>query len=172
MILLGCLLAFGAAVAPRVFLVLAWIFSARWPYVWGGDFLLPLLGIIFLPFTTIMYMLVWTPKGIDGWDWMWIILGLFLDLWTWSQVWANRQKGMEVAQSYYGSGAGSGPSDGSRSASSGSSSASSVSSSTAAAASVPAATATPPAVTTPPPAATAPPDASGASPSPGGEPPA
>jgi hypothetical protein len=104
MILLGCLLAFGAAVAPRIFLVLAWIFSARWPLVWGGDFILPLLGILFLPYTTIMYMLVWTPRGIDGWDWMWIILGLFLDLWKWAQVWANRQRGMEVAQGYYGSG--------------------------------------------------------------------
>ena len=48
MILLGCLLALGLAVAPRFFLVLAWIFSARWPIVWQGEFLIPLLGIIFL----------------------------------------------------------------------------------------------------------------------------
>ena len=36
MILLGCLLAFGLAVAPRAFLILAWIFSERWPVVWGA----------------------------------------------------------------------------------------------------------------------------------------
>jgi hypothetical protein len=105
MILLGCLLAFGASVAPRLFLLLAWLFSARWPLVWRGDFILPLLGIIFLPYTTIMYMLVWTPGGIDGWDYMWVILGLFLDLWKWAQVWANREKGREIAQTYYSSGA-------------------------------------------------------------------
>jgi hypothetical protein len=158
MILLGCLLAFGAAVAPRVFLVLAWIFSARWPLVWGGDFILPLLGIIFLPFTTIMYMLVWTPRGIDGWDWMWIILGLFLDLWKWSQVWANRQKGLEVAQGYYGSGTAGG------SSASGSSSLSASSSAGASdAASSPAGGARPPASTTPA-------ESSGGS-SAGGEPP-
>ena len=29
MILFGCLLAFGAAVAPRIFLVLAWIFLGQ-----------------------------------------------------------------------------------------------------------------------------------------------
>jgi len=104
MILLGCLLAFGLAVAPRIFLVLAWIFSARWPFVWQGDWLVPLLGIIFLPYTTIMYMLVWAPNGIDGWDWLWILLGVLLDVWKWQQVVANRKAGMEQAQRYYPSG--------------------------------------------------------------------
>jgi hypothetical protein len=92
MILLGCLLAFGLAVAPRIFLVLAWIFSERWPIVWGGDFLVPLLGIILVPYTTVMYMLVWKPTGIDGWDWLWILLGLFLDITHWTQSAANRKQ--------------------------------------------------------------------------------
>jgi hypothetical protein len=92
MILLGCLLALGIAVAPRVMLILAWIFSNRWPIVWGGDWIMPLLGIIFLPFTTIMYMLVWKPTGIDGWDWLWIILGLILDVIHWGQVVQNRKE--------------------------------------------------------------------------------
>ena len=90
MILLGCLLAFGIAVAPRFFLILAWIFSDRWNVVWKGDFLMPLLGIIFLPFTTVMYMLAWSPTGIQGWDWLWIILGLFLDLTHYAQVAQNK----------------------------------------------------------------------------------
>ena len=92
MILLGCLLAFGLAVAPRAFLILAWLFSERWPIVWGGDFLLPLLGIVFVPYTTVMYMLVWSPTGIQGWDWMWIALGLFLDVSHWAQTAANRKQ--------------------------------------------------------------------------------
>jgi hypothetical protein len=92
MILLGCLLAFGLAVAPRAFLILAWLFSERWPVVWGGDFLLPLLGIVFVPYTTVMYMLVWSPTGIQGWDWMWIALGLFLDVSHWAQTAANRKQ--------------------------------------------------------------------------------
>jgi hypothetical protein len=106
MILLGCLLAYGAAVAPRVVLVLAWIFSQRWPLVWQGDFILPLLGIILLPYTTIMYLLTWTlVGGIEGWDWMWILLGLFLDVMKWSQVLANRKEAVTQAQRYYPSGA-------------------------------------------------------------------
>jgi hypothetical protein len=91
MIILGCLLAFGLAVAPRFFLVLAWLFSDRWNVVWHGDFFLPLLGIIFLPFTTVMYMLVWTAGGIQGWDWLWIALGLFLDFTQYAQSAANRK---------------------------------------------------------------------------------
>jgi hypothetical protein len=92
MILLGCLLAMGIAVAPRVVLVLAWIFSERWHIVWGDAWLVPLLGIIFLPFTTVMYMLVWTVGGIEGWDWLWIGLGLFIDLTHYAQAAANRNR--------------------------------------------------------------------------------
>ena len=106
MILLGCLLAFSIAVAPRAVLVLAWIFSDRWPLVWQGDWIVPLLGIIFLPFTTIMYMLTWTfTGGIEGWDWMWILLGLFLDLSKWMGLWGNRKEATQQAQRYYPSGA-------------------------------------------------------------------
>ncbi|MFN2136950.1 MAG: hypothetical protein ACK2UK_13405 [Candidatus Promineifilaceae bacterium] len=83
----GCLLAIGIGLAPRIFLVLAWIFSARWDLVWRGDWLVPLLGIIFLPFTTVMYMLAWSaPGGVQGWDWMWVALGLLLDIMKWSAM--------------------------------------------------------------------------------------
>ena len=92
MFLLGCFLAFGIVVAPRVMLILAWIFSSRWDVVWRGDWLWPLLGIVFAPFTTIMYMLCWTPAGIQGWDWMWIFLGVLLDIMKWGQVLQNRER--------------------------------------------------------------------------------
>jgi hypothetical protein len=93
MLIGGCLLAFAAAFAPRVVLILAWIFSARWDVVWRGDWLVPLLGIVFLPYTTIMYLLVYTPTGIQGWEWMWIGLGVLLDIMKWSQI-ANNRKGI------------------------------------------------------------------------------
>ena len=91
MFLLGCFLAIGISIAPRLMLILAWIFSERWDLVWQGAWLWPLLGIIFAPFTTIMYMLSWSAVGgIQGWDWMWIILGVLLDVMKWSQVANNR----------------------------------------------------------------------------------
>lgn len=92
MILLGCLLGLAIAFAPRVMLLLAWLFSERWDRVWQGSWFLPLIGIILLPYTTVMYMLVWSPTGIQGWDWMWIGLGVILDIMKWQQVAANRQR--------------------------------------------------------------------------------
>ena len=53
---------------------------------------MPLLGIILLPFTTIMYMLAWSPAGIPGWDWMCIVLGVMLDIMKWGQIANNRKK--------------------------------------------------------------------------------
>jgi hypothetical protein len=81
----GCLLALGIGLAPRIFLILAWIFSERWDIVWQGNWFLPLLGIIILPYTTVMYMLSWNAvTGITGWDWLWIALGVMLDIMKWS----------------------------------------------------------------------------------------
>ena len=93
MLLFGCLIAFAVALAPRVVLILAAIFSARWDLVWSGkSFIWPLLGIIFAPYTTVMYMLVWNPAtGITGFDWIWIILGVVLDIMKWSSIINNRQ---------------------------------------------------------------------------------
>jgi hypothetical protein len=83
----GCLLALGIGLAPRIFLILAWIFSQRWNVVWQGDWLIPLLGIIFLPYTTVMYMLAWqAPNGVTGWEWMWVVLGVLLDIMKWSSL--------------------------------------------------------------------------------------
>lgn len=92
MCVFGCLVAFVAGFAPRLVLILAWIFSPRWHLVFD-NWVLPLLGIIFLPYTTIMYLLSWSPGiGIVGWDWMWIILGVLLDIWKWSAIAQNRRQ--------------------------------------------------------------------------------
>lgn len=96
----GCLIAMVASVAPRLVIILAWLFSDRWDAVWD-TWIWPLLGFIFLPYTTIMYVLVWTPAtGISGWDWLWIGLGVLLDIMKWGQI-ANNRKGIP----YYPEGA-------------------------------------------------------------------
>ena len=91
MLLFGCLLAFGAAFAPRLILILAWIFGRRWDLVWQGNWIVPVLGIIALPYTTIMYLLVWSPTGLHGFDWVWLLLGIMLDFMKWSQIARNRE---------------------------------------------------------------------------------
>jgi hypothetical protein len=98
MLLFGCFLAFGAAFAPRLVLILAWIFGRRWDLVWQGNVIVPLLGIIFLPYTTIMYLLVWSPAGLSGFDWIWLGLGVMLDVMKWGQLARSRSEGFPGSQ--------------------------------------------------------------------------
>ena len=94
MLLIGCAIAFLVALAPRVVLILAAIFSERWDLVWGGNWVWPVLGVILAPYTTVMYMLSWNPvTGITGFDWFWIILGVMLDIMKWAQI-ANNRRGI------------------------------------------------------------------------------
>jgi len=88
----GCLLALAASVAPRLVFLFMWIFGTRINLVFD-TWIWPLLGVIFIPYTTIMYVLVWqVGVGIQGWDWLWIGLGLMLDIMKWGQIVANRNE--------------------------------------------------------------------------------
>ena len=71
---------------PRVFGAFWWIFQpARWQTAFNNLFggtlwwIWPVLGIVFLPWTTIMYVIV-APGGVTGWDWLWIGLMLIADI--------------------------------------------------------------------------------------------
>ncbi|MFN8483212.1 MAG: hypothetical protein U0768_09255 [Anaerolineae bacterium] len=69
---------------PRVVGALWWLFQPAiwqlafngWPVAW---WLWPVAGIIFLPWLTLMYVLV-APGGIVGWDWLWLGLALVADI--------------------------------------------------------------------------------------------
>ena len=70
---------------PRVFGAFWWIFQPlRWEAAfggWGGGlwWIWPVLGIVFLPWTTLMFVLV-APGGVVGWDWLWIGLMVVGDI--------------------------------------------------------------------------------------------
>ena len=88
-----CLFAFLAVMFPRVADILLWIARpTQFMAPFNGNYLWPILGIIFLPFTTLIYVFVWTPGvGIIGWDWLWLGLAVFLDIAHWTQTgWQNR----------------------------------------------------------------------------------
>ena len=64
---------------PRIAALIWWIF---WPTRWTaafGSIIWPILGIIFLPWTTLMYVIVANPFG-GFWDWLFLILAIFADL--------------------------------------------------------------------------------------------
>jgi CDP-diglyceride synthetase len=77
---MGCLLALVAAISPRLALVLVWIFTNLVDRAFEG-FLVPLLGLLLLPFTTLIYVLAYQPRvGVTGWGWFFVFLGLLFDL--------------------------------------------------------------------------------------------
>jgi hypothetical protein len=87
----GCLFAIFAGFAPRVALLLIWLFTNLVDRAFTG-ILWPLLGIIFLPFTTIMYVLVWVPGvGVTGWRWVWVVVGVLLDIGSYGSSAARRR---------------------------------------------------------------------------------
>ena len=61
--------------------------------VFNDFFLWPLLGLIFLPFTTLMYTILWGPGGLTGADWIWVGIAFVLDLghYTYS-AYGNREQ--------------------------------------------------------------------------------
>src|SRR4051794_40217858 len=67
-------------VGPRAGLALWWLLDqARFNLVYD-NFVLPLLGFIFMPVTTIMYTIVWRAGGLDGWGFFWMALAILGDL--------------------------------------------------------------------------------------------
>ena len=81
---MGCLLALLAGFAPRVALVLVWIFSDLVDRAYNG-LLIPLLGLILFPYATLFYVLAYSPvTGVNGWGWFFVILGFIFDLGHWA----------------------------------------------------------------------------------------
>jgi hypothetical protein len=75
-----CIFTILVLLGPRVAGAIWWIANpARWSQAFNGSWLWPLLGLIFLPWTTLMFLLVF-PLGVVGWDWLWLGLGLLSDI--------------------------------------------------------------------------------------------
>lgn len=77
---MGCLFAILGGLFPRVALVLLWIFTNDVDRAYDS-FILPLLGLIFLPLTTLVYAVAWSPVGgVEGIEWLFVALAFVLDL--------------------------------------------------------------------------------------------
>jgi hypothetical protein len=90
-----CLFALFAATFPRFGTLFIWLarpnqfmnsFNDKW---WWA-----ILGIIFLPFTTLMFViLTWGAGGLYGWDWFWIVMAVVIDLMHYSSTaYYNRER--------------------------------------------------------------------------------
>ena len=80
-----CLALTAGFIGPRVALLLWWIIDDNRVDLAFGSWVWPVLGVIFLPWTTLAYLVVWSPVvGVDGWEWIIVALGFVLDLATYS----------------------------------------------------------------------------------------
>lgn len=78
---LGCLFVLVALFSPRLALFFMWILTpwvdrAFGPWIW------PLLGLIFLPLTTLIYVILWNTggHGVAGWEWFFVVFAAFGDV--------------------------------------------------------------------------------------------
>jgi hypothetical protein len=88
---MGCLFALIAVLSPRFAIFLLWAFTNYVDRAFSGWFL-PLVGLVFAPWTTLMYVLVDAPAGpIHVAGWICVAIGVFLDLSAWGQAAQNRR---------------------------------------------------------------------------------
>jgi hypothetical protein len=76
---MGCAILLLSAIGPRLALAFTWIFTGfvdrAYDEIW-----VPILGFIFLPWTTLVYALVYDGKGVSPFGWFLVILALFADI--------------------------------------------------------------------------------------------
>ncbi len=76
-----CIVAVAALIGPRVAIVLWWLLDpARWSLAFGGEWIVPLLGLLFLPWTTLVVAFLAPFGGVAGLGLLWVVLALIVDL--------------------------------------------------------------------------------------------
>lgn len=90
----GCFAILLGSAFPRLTLILIWLFSDIIRRAFDGEWVLPLLGILLLPYTTLAYVLVFwftNYQPVTGFGWAFVILGLFFDLGSYAAAGQNRR---------------------------------------------------------------------------------
>jgi hypothetical protein len=75
-----CFVLLLGLLGPRVAFAAWWIFGDKVDLAFDG-WIWPLLGLLFLPWTSICYVLAWGAiDGVSGAGWLLVALGFFLDI--------------------------------------------------------------------------------------------
>jgi hypothetical protein len=88
-----CLILLTLILGPRVGIIFWWIVNPdRWDRAFD-TFIWPVLGFIFLPWTTLMFVAVAPTGNPVGWDWFWLFLAFVGDLFSYSgNAYSNRSR--------------------------------------------------------------------------------
>ena len=77
---------------PRLAILVWWLLNQRYVAAAFNGWILALLGWLFLPWATLMYLIVY-PGGIVGFDWIWLGLSVLFDVLTYTGGgWGNRDR--------------------------------------------------------------------------------
>jgi hypothetical protein len=69
---------------PRAAILIWWLLEPlRWQLVFDDKWFWGIVGIIFVPWTTLMWVLV-APGGLVGFDWILLALAIFADIAMWT----------------------------------------------------------------------------------------
>jgi hypothetical protein len=88
---MGCLFAIFAGIFPRVGLFIVWIVRPRLVEAAFDTWIWPLLGIIFFPLATLMYVILYHGGGLTGWEWFWVLVAGLFDIGHWGTTLARRR---------------------------------------------------------------------------------
>ena len=91
-----CFVLLLVGLGPRFALGAWWIFGNKVDIAFDS-WVWPLLGLIFLPWTTICYVLAWSAiGGVDGAGWLLVALGFVLDIASYAARSAQGRYGAQV----------------------------------------------------------------------------
>ena len=76
---MGCFFTTLLFLGPRAAILIWWLVRPIYYRAVFHSFIWPLLGLIFLPWTTLMYLII-APGGVFGFDWIWLVIGLIADI--------------------------------------------------------------------------------------------
>jgi hypothetical protein len=95
----ACIVALFGLILPRIVIAVWWLTDpTKWSAVFGTSPLLPALGFLLLPWTTLFYVFFWATGGLSLIGWIFVLLGLLADLGTYGGgFFGNKEK----VESYY-----------------------------------------------------------------------
>lgn len=77
----GCFVVALGAFFPRIALALLWLFGDTVERAFDNNWLIPLLGLLFLPYTTLTYVLLyWWLGEVVGFTWFFVVLAFLIDI--------------------------------------------------------------------------------------------
>ena len=80
----GCFVVALGAFFPRVATLLLWLFTDYVQRAFQGEWLLPLIGVILLPYTTLVYILLYVwMNGVEGFAWFFVAVAFIFDVGAW-----------------------------------------------------------------------------------------